>query len=129
MTVPLIFPLGRIDSLEIRNRTIMAAMDRNHAGENGVINAKYIAHTNRVARGCVDRSIPEISFEGPDVEAVPRRPESDTKGATSCLRHLMNVSQVEVDHGGYASARGAGRAQEAGCDFVELHVARAALSV
>ena len=62
----LLFSTGKIGSLTLKNRLIMAPMVRNYADEHGRMTPRYLAHLERIARGGVGAMILEASFVSPE---------------------------------------------------------------
>jgi 2,4-dienoyl-CoA reductase-like NADH-dependent reductase (Old Yellow Enzyme family)/thioredoxin reductase len=70
---PLLFSPGKIGSMELKNRVVMAPMVRNYADEQGRITDRYRGHMGRIARGGVGMMILDATFVGPEGRGFPRQ--------------------------------------------------------
>ncbi|MHB1000364.1 MAG: oxidoreductase [Armatimonadota bacterium] len=61
-----LFSTGKIGSMELKNRVVMAPMVRNYADDCGMVTPKYMAHIGVIANGGVGMMILEASYIRPD---------------------------------------------------------------
>ncbi|MEY4722797.1 MAG: hypothetical protein RLZZ324_310 [Candidatus Parcubacteria bacterium] len=57
-----LFTEGKIGTMTLKNRYVLAPMVRNYAAADGTVTPRYLAHVERVAQGGVGMMIMEASF-------------------------------------------------------------------
>jgi 2,4-dienoyl-CoA reductase-like NADH-dependent reductase (Old Yellow Enzyme family)/thioredoxin reductase len=87
-----LFTPGRIGTLDVKNRILMAPMVRNYADQSGRATPKYIAHIERVARGGVGTMILEASYVRADGKGFTNELGLHDDGVIPGLKALVDAA-------------------------------------
>lgn len=90
-----LFSPGRIGSMELKNRVVMAPMVRNYADADGRVTDRYAAHIARIVRGGVGMMILEASYIRPDGKGFTHQLGLHTDDVIPGIRRLVELAHAE----------------------------------